>query len=218
MRLKVFMVVVSLALLFIMSGCKPAKMEIEVYTSDIQKASSEGVVKLPLTATFSMMGEDTEGVLPKAKAVAKRYLNDKAEFKFSKGDWGDVMVIKCTVPMGTAAALKTYLAKNHRPFALTIDKSTVTLDKTEHLERLSQDLSGINMMLGAELPANSTMIRFVGDLEKGPEIMAIAVFSDNKPELIFRQAVDRRQNVEIDYRGGDGSVYSELPPQFAFKF
>jgi hypothetical protein len=48
--------------------------------------------------------------------------------------------------------------------------------------------------------------------------MAIAVFSDNKPELIFRQAVDRRQNVEIDYRGGDGSVYSELPPQFAFKF
>ncbi len=218
MRLKIFMVVFILALLFIMSGCKPAKMEIEVYTSDIQKASSEGVVKLPLTATFNMMGEDTEGVLPKAKAVAKRYLNDKAEFKFSKGDWGDVMVIKCTVPMGTAAALKTYLAKHHRPLALTIDKSTITLNETEHLERLSQDLSGINMMLGAELPANSTMIRFVGDLEKGPEIMAIAVFSDNKPELIFRQAVDRRQNVEIDYRGGDGSIYSELPPQFAFKF
>ena len=74
------------------------------------------------------------------------------------------------------------------------------------------------MMLGAELPANSTMIRFVGDLEKGPEIMALAVFSDNKPELIFRQTVDRRQNVEIDYRGGDGSVYSGLSPQFAFKF
>jgi hypothetical protein len=217
MRLKVVMVDVSLALLIIISGCKPDKMEIEVYTSDIQKASSEGVVELPLTATFSMIGEDTEGVLPKAKAVAKRYLNDKAEFKFSKGDWGDVMVIKCTVPMGTAAALKTYLAKHHRPLALTIDKSTITLDKTEHLERLSQDLSGINMMLDADLPAKSTMIRFVGDLEKGPEIMAIAVFSDNKPELIFHQAVERRQNVEIDYRGGDGSVYSGLPPQFAFK-
>ena len=193
-------------------------MEIEVYTSDIQKAISEGVVKLPLTATFNMMGEDTEGILPKAKAVAKRYLNDEAEFKFSKGDWGDVMVIKCTVPMGTSSNLKTYLAKNHRPLALTIDKSTITLNKTEHLERLSQDLSGINMMLGAELPANNTIIRFVGDLEKGPEIMAIAVFCDNKPELIFRQAVGRRRNIEIDYRGGGDSVYSGLPPQFAFKF
>lgn len=218
MTLKAFMVVLCLALLGIISGCNPDKMEIEVYASDIQKAQSEGVVKLPLTATFSMMGEDTEGILSKAKTVAQRYLNEKAEFKFSKGEWGDIMVVKCTIPMGTPPALKTYLAKYHRPLALTIDKSTIVLEKTEHFERLSQDLSGINMMLDAQLPAKSTMIRFVGDLEKGPEIMAIAVFCDNKPELIFRQGVDRRQNFEIDYRGGAGSVYSELPPQFAFKF
>ena len=218
MRLKRSMFFLGLALLGIISACNPDKMEIEVYTSDIQKASSEGVVKLPLTATFSMMGEDTEGILPKAKAVAQRYLNDKAEFKFSKGEWGDVMVVKCTIPMGTPPALKAYLAKYRRPLALTIDKSTISLEKTEHFDRLSQDLSGINMMLDAQLPAKSTMIRFVGDLEKGPEIMAIAVFSDNKPELIFRQAVHRRQNVEIDYRGGAESVYSELPPQFAFEF
>ena len=48
MRFKMFMVILSSALLVIMSGCKPDKMVIEVYTSDIQKASSEGVVEVPL--------------------------------------------------------------------------------------------------------------------------------------------------------------------------
>lgn len=218
MRFKMFMVILSSALLVIMSGCKPDKMVIEVYTSDIQKASSEGVVEVPLTATFKIMGEDKEGVLPKAQAVAKKYLNDKAEIKISKGEWGDVMVIKCTIPMGTAGALKNYLASQSRLLTLTVGKSTVTLNKTVHLEQLSQELSGINMMLGVGLPASSTKFRLVGDNEKGPEITAIAVFSDNTPELIFRKKVERRQSIEIDYRGGDGSVYSELPPHFTVKF
>lgn len=61
---------VVMAMLVIVSGCKPDKLEIEVYTSDIKKAESE-VVEVPLTATFSIMGEDDDGVLPKASVVAK---------------------------------------------------------------------------------------------------------------------------------------------------
>ena len=218
MRAKIYIILTSVATLAILSGCKPDTMEVELYTSDLQNASTEGVVEVPLTATFSMMGKDEKGELPKAAAVAKRYLNKKAEFKISKGDWGDIMVVKCTVPMGTSPALKTYLTQKHRPFALTIGKSTVILDKTEHLKRLAQDLSGINMMLDVELPAKSTVLRFVGDLAEGPEITAIAVFVDKKPELTFRKTIARRETVEIDFRAGDGSVYSELPSQFNVKF
>ena len=218
MRLKAFLVVISLAFLVIIFGCKADELEIEIYTSDIQKASSEGVVELPITATFSTIGENEEGVMQKITAVAKRYLDDKAEFKISKGDWGDVLVIKGTIPMGNDADLKTYLAKHHRPLALKVAGPNISLKKTEYLKQLNQDLSGINMMLEVKLPAKSTKIRFVGDLEKGPKITALAVFSDNKPELFFSKTVNRRQNVGIDYRGGDDSVYSEIKPQFIFKY
>lgn len=222
MRLKTFIVVSGLALLVIMSGCKPEEMEIEVYTSDLKSVISGDVVELPLIATFSMLGEDEEGVLSNSIAVAKKYLNEKAEFKISKGDFGNVLVIKCTVPMGNDAALATYLGKHHRPLALTVLNSKtgteVAILKTDHFKQLSQDLSGVNMMLNFEFPAESTKFRFVGDLKEGPEIAALAVFSDNKPELIFKKTVDRRQNVEIDYRGGDASVYSEISPIFNVRF
>lgn len=218
MKSKLIICLASIAMLAILSGCKPDKMEIEVYTSDIQKASTEGVVELPLTATFSIMGEDEDGDLPKASAVAKRYLDEKAEFKMSKGDWGDVMVVKCSVPMGTEDALKTYLASNHRPFALTVSGATVKLGSTEHLKSLNQDLGGINMMLDVDLPAKRTVVRLVGDMAEAPEVTAIAVFVDKKPELVFRKKIERRASVDIDYKGEEASVYSEIAPQFSVEF
>jgi hypothetical protein len=202
----------------LLSGCKPDKMEIEVYTSDIHKAITEGVVEVPLTVTFSIMGKDDEGNLPKASEVAKRYLDEKAEFKMSKGDWGDVMVVKCSVPMGTEAALQAYLESNLRPFALTINGSIVKLGATQHLKSMNQDLGGINMMLDVDIPAKGTIVRIVGDMADAPEVTAIAVFVDKKPELVFRKKIERRVSVDIDYKGEDASVYSELEPQFDIRF
>jgi|APSaa5957512622_1039677.scaffolds.fasta_scaffold63608_1 hypothetical protein len=217
MKNQILGIVSALFALFILFGCKPDKIVLEVYTSDILKASTESVVEVPLTATFSIMGEDEDGNLPKASAVAKRYLDMKAEFKMSKGDWGDVMVIKCSVPMGTPEALKTYLAANHRPFALTINDSIVKLVATEHLKTLNQDLGGINMMLDVNMPAKSTIVRFIGDMAEAPEIKAFAVFVDNKPEIVFRKKIARRASFDIDYKGGDASIYSEIAPQFQVK-
>ena len=211
-------VMTGVAITACMSGCKPNKMEIEIYTADIQKASTAAVVEVPLTATFSIMGEDKDGDLPKASEVAKRYLDEKAEFKMSKGDFGDVMVVKCTIPMGTADALKTYLAGKHCPFALTIKNGTVVLGSTEHLKTLNQDLGGINDMLDVDMPAKSTVFRLVGDMETAPEITAVAVFVDKKPELVFRKKVERRNSVDVDFKGEEASVYSEIAPQFSIKF
>jgi len=210
--------IIGMCALALLSGCKPDQVEVELYTSDIQKAATEGIVEVPLTASFSIMGEDEDGDLPKAKAVAKRYLDQKAEFKISRGDWGDVMVVKCNVPMGTAQALRRYLSGNPRPFALTISGSTVKFAATEHLKRLKEELGEISMMLGVDLPAKSTQVRLVGDMPSGPEVTAIAVFVDKKAELVFRKRIERRASVTLDFKGGDESVYSQLPPQFSVKF
>jgi len=215
MKLKLTMCVISLAIL---SGCRPDKMEVEIYTSDIQKASSGGVVEVPLTAAFSFLGEDKNKYLPKASAVAKRYLDEKAEFKMSEGDWGDVMVVKCSVPMGTPEALKTYLATKHRPFAITITDAAVKLGATRHLKSLNQELCEIYAMLDIYLPAESTIVRFTGDMEEAPEITAIAVFVDEKPELVFQKKIERHASVDVEYNGEEASVYSEITPQFSVKF
>jgi hypothetical protein len=202
----------------LLSGCKPDKLEMEIYTSDIQKATSTGVVEVPLTATFSIMGDDDDNDLPKAAEVAKRYLDEKAEFKQSKGTMGDVMVVKCSIPMGTADALKAYLTTKHRPFALTAKGSAVEFAPTEHLKALNQDLSGISMMLNVELPSGSTVVRIVGDSAEAVEVHALAIFVDEKPELVYRKKLNRRDTVSLDYRGGEDSVYSEVPAQFTVTF
>lgn len=218
MNKKIIRLVSLLAILATMSACKPDKIEAEIYTSDIQKSLAGSIVEVPLTVSFSMMGDDKKGDLEKASNAAKKYLDDKAEFKMSKNDWGDVMVVKFNVPIGTEAALKTYLSSKNRPFAFTVVGSSIMLEATPYLKELNQDLEAINMMLNVDIPAKSTVVRIVGDLEEAPEVTAIAVFVDNKAELIFQKKIERRSTVNLDYKGEDASVYSQIRPHFTLKF
>lgn len=219
MKFKLFSLITSSAMLFVLSGCKPDEMEVEIYTSDIQKVISKGeVIELPMTATFSLMGEDEDDDFSRVEQVTKRYLGDNAEFKRSKGDFGEVMVVKCQIPMGTRDGLKSYLEKSPRPIALTINGSTVKLEATEHLEGLNDKIEAVNRMFGAEIAADTTILRIIGDMAKAPAIMAIAVFVDSKPELVFSTKLARRDSIAIDYRGSENSVYSEIPPQFKILF
>ena len=218
MKSQIFHLFVFIFLMTVFAGCKADRMEIELYTSDIKKALSQEVLEVPLSATFSVLGEDDEGNFPKVAKTARQYLGKSAEFKTSKGDFGDQMVVKCSVPMGTAEALEEFLEESPRPLALVIDGSTVKLNSTPHLATLNQELSGINLMLDLDFPAKSTVMRFVGDMEKSAEISAIAVFVDEKPELIFEDTIERRKSVEVNFSGGDGSVYSAIMPQFEINF
>lgn len=204
--------------IFFLAGCKPTQMEFEIYTSDFQLASTEQIVQVPLTVKFDLLGEDTENLIPKAKQVVSHFLNKKAEYTMSKGDFGDVMVINCTIPMSTQGALDEYLKKNNRPIALIIKNGTVTVQKTQYFSKLKKELGGVHMMLGAQLPAKSTVFRFVGDVKEGPEINATAVFLDSKPILHYNQNIGRRDSFEIEFKGGSDSVYSEIPIHFIVNF
>jgi len=199
-------------------GCKPDNMEIEIYTSDIESASEGEVNEVPLKATFNMMGEDEENQLPKAKKIALKYLPTESTVEVVKGDYGQTMSIVSSIPIGTSSALKKYLKKNKRIAMIVFEKGTVTLKQTKLLSKLNEELSDINFMLGAKLPASNTAFRIVSDSKKKVNIGATAVFSEEKPYLHFSKDIKKRKSVVIVFKGGDESVYSQISPHIIVKF
>ena len=215
---KVFYSLIIFFFALIIISCKPSRLEVEVYTSDIESASDGEVVEVPLKASFSLMGEDKENQLPEAKKIALKYMSSDSEIEISKGTFGQVMTIVSTIPIGSSSALKKFLQKNPRIAMVVVEKGMVTLLPTETIEKLDKELSKINFMLGLELPAKNTSFRIVSDSKKKVNISATAVFSEKKPYLHFSKDIKKRKSVVIDFKGGNGSVYSEIALQFSVKF
>ena len=202
----------------IIMSCKPSRLEVEVYTSDIESASEGEVIEVPIKATFSLMGEDKENQLPLAKTKALKYMPSDSEIEISKGTFGKVMTIVSTIPLGNSSSLKKFLQQNPRIAMVVFEKGMVKLQPTETIGKLDKELSKINFMLGLELPAKNTSFRVVSDSKKKVKITATAVFSEKKPYLHFSKDLKRRKSVVIDFKGGDESVYSEIAPKFSVKF
>ena len=196
-------------------SCKPDLMEIEVYTSDVQSAGDGEILEVPLKATFKLMGEDKDGQLAKAVDIAKKYLSEDSEFSEADGTFGKVLSIVTTAPIGTKKALINYMKKNPRPLMLEVSGNKITLKPGKSLKTLNSELSDINFMLGAKLPAESTIFRITSDSKKKATVSAIAVFSEKKPYLNYEKSIKRRKSVEIEFKGGGGSVYSAIDPIFS---
>ena len=201
----------------IIISCKPDKLEVEVYTSDIESASEGEVVEVPLKASFSLMGEDKENQLPKAKKLALKYMPSDSEIEISKGTFGQVMTIVSSIPLGSKSALSKFLQKNPRIAMIVVENGIVKFLPTKTIKKLDKELSKINFMMGAELPAKNTSFRIASDSKKKVNISATAVFSEKKPYLHFSKDLKKRKSVVIDFKGGDISVYSEIAPHFSIK-
>ena len=215
---KVFYSLIIFFFALIIISCKPSRLEVEVYTSDIESASDGEVVEVPLKASFSLMGEDKENQLPEAKKIALKYMSSDSEIEISKGTFGQVMTIVSTIPIGSSTALSKFLQQNPRIAMVVVENGMVTLQPTETIEKLDKELSKINFMLGLELPAKNTSFRIVSDSKKKVKISATAVFSEKKPYLHFSKDIKKRKTIVIDFKGGDSSVYSEIAPHFSVKF
>ena len=201
-----------------MSGCKPDKLEIEIYTSDIESASDGEIVEVPLRASFGLLGEDEENQLSLAKSIALKYMPSDSEIEISEGDFGKVMTVVSSIPLGSNSALNQFLQQNPRVAKIVVENGVITLKQTETLTKLDNELSDINFMLGAKLPASNTAFRIMSDSKGKVNVSATAVFSENKPYLHFSKDIKKRKSVVIDFKGGDGSVYSEIQPIFNVKF
>jgi len=210
--------VVSIVSLLLLSGCNPDKVTITAYTSDLKSALDGEVVELPLKATFSIMGEDKENQLPRAKSVAIRYLPKDSAIEIAKGTYGKVMTVVTSIPIGSKVALKKYLEKNHRISMIEVKNNTVKFLPTDMLRKMNKELSKISFMLSVKLPANHLIFNVIGDSKEKMNLSAIAIFSEKKPYLQFSKDVKKRKSVEIEFKGTGGSVYNEIAPQFLVKF
>ena len=212
-----FLIILILSL-FILPACKPEKLQIEVYTSDIQSVNEGEILEVPLKVEFSIIGEDKNNELPKATDLAKKYLPEDSEFEITKGTFGNVMTIVTSIPMGTKNSLPNYLKENPRPLMLVVSDNKIILESTGSLKTLNSELKDINFMLGADLPAKSTIFRITSDSKKKVTVLATAVFSEKKAYLNFEKSIKRRKSVEVEFKGGDDSVYKEIPVQLELKF
>jgi len=216
--MKVISIIFSFIIIIVMSGCKPDKLEIEIYTSDIESASDGEIVEVPLRASFGLLGEDEENQLSLAKSIALKYMPSDSEIEISEGDFGKVMTVVSSIPLGSNSALNQFLQQNPRVAKIVVENGVITLKQTETLTKLDNELSDINFMLGAKLPASNTAFRIMSDSKGKVNVSATAVFSENKPYLHFSKDIKKRKSVVIDFKGGDGSVYSEIQPIFNVKF
>ena len=211
--------IVSVAFL---SACTPSSTDISLYTSDVEVALEGEVVEVPINAAFSLFGDDEDGDLDKATMIAKKYVASDSVFSQSAGDWGDKLVIETTIPLGTEQSLKDYLASNNRVAILLVERVEeygeidVSIRTTEFASALDSELSDINFMLGFSLPADNTNFRVISDSRNEVKVGATAVFVSEKPYLYFSKTLKRRDEAEIVFKGGEGSVYSEIEPVIYF--
>lgn len=196
-------------------------MNIEVYTSDIELAAEGEIFEVPVQVEFSLLGDDEDGTLDRVIAASKKYLSQESSFSRSKGMMGDRLVIDTKLPLGNAAALSDFLSKNNRLAYIEVsrddDAKFVFIDKTNNLVSFHRELQSMNMLLGLDLPSAKTTIRVSSDSRKLVNVYATAVFVSKKPYLHFEKSLNRREAVELEFNGSEGSVYSEIYPTFAIQ-
>ncbi len=205
-----------------LSACTPSSTDISLYTSDVEVALEGEVIEVPIKAVFNLFGDDEDDDLDKAAMIAKKYIANDSVFSQSEGDWGDTLVVETTIPLGTEQSLENYLASNNRVAILLVEsveeygEINVSIRTTEFASALDSELSNINFMLGFSLPADDTTFRVISDSRNEVMVGATAVFVSKKPYLYFSKTLKRRDEAEIVFKGGEGSVYSEIEPVIYF--
>jgi hypothetical protein len=202
-------------------GCKPEMMNIEVYTSDVELAAEGELFEVPVQVEFSLLGDDEDGTLDRVIVASKKYLSQDSSFSRSKGMMGDRLVIDTKLPLGNAAALSDFLSRNNRLAYIEVsrddDAKFVFLEKTNNLISFHRELQSMNMLLGLDLPSTKTVVRVSSDSRKPVGVYATAVFVSKKPYLHYETSLNRREAIELEFNGSEGSVYSEIYPTFAIQ-
>ena len=203
-------------LLAFLSACKPGEFKADLYTSDIEIARDGEVLDVPVSVSFSLLGNDDQGIFDRVVQIAKRSLSPDSTFSKSKAMMGERLVIDTKLPMGNKDSLKKYLDSNNRLAVFLVEEgkssTSVSLVPTALVKTLSKQIQDINILLSLRLPPSKSLIRVSSDSRKPVEVSGIAVFVSKKPYLNYSKTLNRRDSVEIEFKGDSGSVYSEIYP------
>ena len=204
--------------IFSLIGCKPDDILVSLYTTDVDVAADGEVVEIPVTAKFSLLGEDEDGSLERAVEATQRYLHPETKFTRSQSDFSETIVVETLIPLGTQKALENYFTTNASVAYLELFNNEeigayeITLYGSKGAASLHQTLQSINFMLGFDLPAGSTVIRVISDSRNEILVAADAVFVSSEPHLYFSTELERRDEVNIEFKGGDDSIWRAIAP------
>ncbi len=199
-------------------GCKPDDILVNLYTTDVDVAADGEVVEIPVTAKFSLLGEDDDGSLERAVEATQRYLHPDTKFTRSQSEFSETIVVETLIPLGTQKALENYFQTNATVAYLELFNNEemgayeIYLLRGKGTASLHQTLQGINFMLGFDLPAGSTVIRVISDSRNKVSVEADAVFVSSEPHLYFSTVLERRDEVNIEFKGGGDSIWSAIAP------
>jgi hypothetical protein len=208
------MMIIILGVL-ILTACKPDMANFEIYTSDVVLAQTE-VVEISAQFKFGILSDDDDGTLEKVVETAKKFLPADSEFSISNKDFGQTLFVETTIPMGTKDIIEDYVSKNKSVLYVQIGKAgQIKILESAYLSQLSDEISDLNLMLSVKFPGGENVVRVVNDLSKKQSVSAYAVFVLGKPYYFFNKNIKKRGSVEINFPGGDGSIYSELSPLFS---
>jgi hypothetical protein len=195
---------------FLMVSCTPDKMEISLYTSDVDAVINGETINVPVKMSFSMIGEDKENNLEKAKNVAKNYLPPDSKFSISKESYKKFFIVETTLPF-VKKGLKLG-KRNLGGFVYDPTTAEITfLQNTPLIKELNSLLKDINMMLSLSLPPKNYKLRIISDTKKQLTIHSYAVWVSKQPFLFHSAALKRRDEIELVFKGGSDSVYSQIP-------
>lgn len=100
----------AISFLLVFSGCKPEEILLNVYSTDVAAAADGELVQVPLTAKFSLLGDDDDKTLERAVEITKRFLHKDTKFTRSKTDYSEVLVVETFIPMGKTSELSNFFS------------------------------------------------------------------------------------------------------------
>lgn len=209
--------------LLILSGCISDETIVTIYSSDVDVALNSEIVEVPITASFELLGEDDQGLLEQVSAIARNYMAPDSSVQRVESMFGQMLVIKTTIPMGKAESLSRYLKVKPRLMSLHVqdnskqDSRIFLMEYAQASRDFNNELSNINFLLSFDTPAISNKIRIISDSDKDVHVKADAIWNMQKPYFHFDSVISKREEVELEFKGSDASVYSQLPINFFIK-
>lgn len=213
-------IIVLIFLSIFLFSCTPKEMRINLYTADIEAVKNGETVQVPVELTFTMPGKDKDNDLEKAKTVVKDYLPPDTTFTITKGKYSNFFVVKTKLPLTTMTNSDKHLG------IFTFYKSkrgpnfgSVQLNTSKKLiSELNRKLRKINFALSLNLPATNYLVRVISDSKEPFTVNAYSTWISKKPYVFFKKTINRREEVELLYKGSSASIYSQIPIFFNVEF
>ena len=188
------------------SGCSPDDLELAIKASSIEKAVSGSCGMATATVVFETSSDDIKSKFSRIRDVVMPYLGKDGKITFL----GNKIRAKFKVPVASSSYMGSF---SEVPLAkLELDGNKLQFKPTAQLSSLNRELRRIDAMIDIDFKAKHVVFKIIGDNEAKCGVKATAVFVDGEAKLNYQAVAEDDESVDIEFRCGDASIYSQIQP------